>query len=140
MIQRIQTLYSILALLFLLIPIFFTNSTQAFDGHQDTLLVILSTAKLFFALLTLVCLCLSIILFKSIDKQKKAAFLAQLFLLLLLICLLCFYLSSSFRSTYAMPDTVAFPLLICIAFIFSVLSHRAIKKDHELLKSVDRIR
>jgi hypothetical protein len=138
MIQRIQTVYLILAfiatsVLMLFVPLWTLNTGKLFYFNQDpiyTVLVGLST------MLTII----SIISFK---KRQNQFVMGRLNIILNLILLGLFV----YRSLNLSGDTTSIVsekgigmFLPIVAIVLLVLANKAIKKDEDLVKSVDRLR
>ncbi len=137
MIQRIQTIY--LALVFIItgillffIPLWILNDGKAYFFMQNqayTIILGLST------MLTLV----SIISFK---KRQNQFVMGRLNIILNLILLGLFVYRSLNVSgeTPAVSEKGIGMFLPVLAIVFLVLANKAIKKDEDLVKSVDRLR
>ncbi|WP_166923625.1 DUF4293 domain-containing protein [Flavobacterium poyangense] len=137
MIQRIQTIYLILTfivtgVLLFFIPLWTLNNGKAFYFMQDqvyTILLGLST------MLTIV----SIISYK---KRQNQFVMGRLNIILNLILLGLFV----YRSLNLSGETVLVSekgigmFLPIVAIVLLVLANKAIKKDEDLVKSVDRLR
>ena len=138
MIQRIQTVYLILAfvitgVLMFFIPLWTTNTGKAFYFMQDqyyTILLGLST------MLTII----SIISFK---KRQNQFVLNRLNIILNLILLGLFVyrsLNLSGETANTVSEKGIGMFLPIVAIVLLVLANKAIKKDEDLVKSVDRLR
>ena len=137
MIQRIQTLYLLIAFVTTSILLFFIPLWTLKDGKDFyfmqsqvyTILLGLSTA------LTL----LSIVSYK---KRQNQFVIGRLNIILNLILLGLFVYRSLNLSgeTPAVSEKGIGMFLPVIAIVFLVLANKAIKKDEDLVKSVDRLR
>lgn len=138
MIQRIQTIYLILtflvtAVLMFFIPLWTLNTGKVFYFMQDqfyTILLGLST------MLTVV----SIISFK---KRQNQFVMNRLNIILNLILLGLFVyrsLNLSGDTTTVVSEKGIGMFLPIVAIVLLVLANKAIKKDEDLVKSVDRLR
>ncbi|CAA9200996.1 DUF4293 domain-containing protein [Flavobacterium bizetiae] len=137
MIQRIQTVYLILAflvtsVLLLFIPIWTLSDGKLFYFNQDpiyTVIVGLST------MLTVV----SIISYK---KRQNQFVMNRLNIILNLILLGLFVYRSLNLSgeALAVSEKGIGMFLPIVAIVLLVLANKAIKKDEDLVKSVDRLR
>jgi hypothetical protein len=138
MIQRIQTVYLLLTfvvtgVLMFFIPLWTSNTGKAFYFMQDqfyTVLLGLST------MLTIV----SIISFK---KRQNQFVLNRLNIILNLILLGLFVyrsLNLSGETANAVSEKGIGMFLPIVAIVLLVLANKAIKKDEDLVKSVDRLR
>ncbi|WP_158729116.1 MULTISPECIES: DUF4293 domain-containing protein [unclassified Flavobacterium] len=137
MIQRIQTIY--LALVFIMtgvllffLPLWTLNDGKAYYFMQNqiyTIILGLST------MLTLV----SIISFK---KRQNQFVMGRLNIILNMILLVLFVYRSLNVSgeTPAVSEKGIGMFLPVLAIVFLVLANKAIKKDENLVKSVDRLR
>ncbi|TPG34041.1 DUF4293 domain-containing protein [Flavobacterium pectinovorum] len=136
MIQRIQTIYLILAfiatsVLMLFIPLWTLKGGALFYFNQDpiyTVIVGLST------MLTIV----SIISFK---KRQNQFVMNRLNIILNLILLGLFvYRSLNLSGETAVSEKGIGMFLPIVSIVLLVLANKAIKKDEDLVKSVDRLR
>ncbi|MBF4465277.1 DUF4293 domain-containing protein [Flavobacterium sp. LC2016-12] len=138
MIQRIQTVYLLLTfvvtgVLMFFIPLWTLNTGKAFYFMQDqfyTILLGLST------MLTIV----SIISFK---KRQNQFVMNRLNIILNLILLGLFVyrsLNLSGEAANAVSEKGIGMFLPIVAIVLLVLANKAIKKDEDLVKSVDRLR
>ena len=137
MIQRIQTVYLILTfiitgVLLFFIPLWTLNTGKAFYFMQDqfyTILLGLST------MLTIV----SIISYK---KRQNQFVMNRLNIILNLILLGLFVYRSLNLSgeALAVSEKGIGMFLPIVAIVLLVLANKAIKKDEDLVKSVDRLR
>ncbi|KQB39608.1 DUF4293 domain-containing protein [Flavobacterium aquidurense] len=137
MIQRIQTVYLILTflitgVLLFFIPLWTLNNGKTFYFMQDqfyTILLGLSTM-------------LTIISIISYKKRQNQFVMGRLNIILNLILLGLFV----YRSLNLSGETVAVSekgigmFLPIVAIVLLVLANKAIKKDEDLVKSVDRLR
>ncbi len=137
MIQRIQTLYLLLAfvttsILLFFIPLWILKDGKEFYFMQSqvyTIILGLSTA------LTL----LSVVSYK---KRQNQFVIGRLNIILNLILLGLFVYRSLNLSgeTPAVSEKGIGMFLPVLAIVFLVLANKAIKKDEDLVKSVDRLR
>ena len=137
MIQRIQTIYLLLTflitgVLFFFIPLWTLNNGKAFYFMQDqvyTVLLGLSTM-------------LTVISIISYKKRQNQFVMGRLNIILNLILLGLFV----YRSLNLSGEAVAVSekgigmFLPIVAIVLLVLANKAIKKDEDLVKSVDRLR
>ena len=133
---RIQTFYLFIASLcsgvlsfFLPLKLYYNNATTTILDQYDYLLL--------FAFSTL----LSIIAIFQYNKRQNQYVLGRLNMIINLILLglfICQSLSNNIEY-YNFESGVGF-LLPVITIVLLVLANRAIKKDEELVKSVDRLR
>ena len=138
MIQRIQTVYLILTFLVTGVLMFFTplwtlNTGKAFYFMQDQLYTVL------LGLSTM----LSIVSIISYKKRQNQFVMGRLNIILNLILLGLFV----YRSLNLSGDAAAVVsekgigmFLPIVAIVLLVLANKAIKKDEDLVKSVDRLR
>jgi hypothetical protein len=138
MIQRIQTVYLILTflitgVLLFFVPLWTLNTGKPFYFWQDqvyTILLGLST------MLTVI----SIISFK---KRQNQFVMGRLNIILNLILLGLFVyrsLNLSGETVNAVSEKGIGMFLPIVAIVLLVLANKAIKKDEDLVKSVDRLR
>ena len=144
MIQRIQSVYLLLASLFSGVIVLFTSFWIQNDGStinfldffvvKNNLLLIVGILFYSSSLLSFV----SIFLYPKRSKQLLLGWL-NLILNLIIIFMLIYYLQS-------LPGEISISVkgigmfIPLISFGLILLSNRAIKKDEELVKSVDRLR
>jgi hypothetical protein len=137
MIQRIQTVYLLIALVILgalpfVFPLFTMNDGKEFHFMNDSFYTVL------FGLSTTLTL-ISIMYFK---KRQHQFVLNRLTIILNLILLGLFV----YRSLNLSGETVQVSekgigmFLPIVAIVFLALANRAIKKDEDLVKSADRLR
>ncbi|MCC9016289.1 MULTISPECIES: DUF4293 domain-containing protein [Flavobacterium] len=138
MIQRIQTVYLILTFLITGVLLFFTplwtlNNGKPFYFMQDkfyTILLGLSTM-------------LTIISIISYKKRQNQFVMGRLNIILNLILLGLFVyrsLNLSGDTTTIVSEKGIGMFLPIVAIVLLVLANKAIKKDEDLVKSVDRLR
>ncbi|KIO50900.1 DUF4293 domain-containing protein [Flavobacterium hibernum] len=138
MIQRIQTVYLILAfiatsVLMLFIPLWTLKTGTPFYFNQDpiyTVIVGLSTM-------------LTIISIISYKKRQNQFVMGRLNIILNLILLGLFVyrsLNLSGDATAVVSEKGIGMFLPIVAIVLLVLANKAIKKDEDLVKSVDRLR
>ena len=138
MIQRIQTVYLLLTfvvtgVLVFFIPLWTLNNGQAFYFMQDqvyTVLLGLSTM-------------LSVISIISYKKRQNQFVMGRLNIILNLILLGLFVyrsLNLSGETVNAVSEKGIGMFLPIVAIVLLVLANKAIKKDEDLVKSVDRLR
>jgi peptidoglycan/LPS O-acetylase OafA/YrhL len=137
MIQRIQTVYLLLAalavILFLFVPfgvIMKNNEMLVLKGQMNIVLIILVAG---IALIALV----SIFLFKNRVVQMRIV-LANCILSALFIGFVIFgVVMHILNDEYKPQPGIILPLFV---FIFNFLAHRSIKHDENLVRSMDRLR
>ena len=136
MIQRIQTVYLLLTfiitgVLMFFIPLWTLNTGKAFYFMQDqvyTILLGLSTM-------------LTIISIISYKKRQNQFVMGRLNIILNLILLGLFvYHSLTVSGGRALSEKGIGMFLPIFSIVFLVLANKAIKKDEDLVKSVDRLR
>jgi len=138
MIQRIQTVYLILTfvvtgVLMFFMPLWTLNTGKAFYFMQDQLYTILLGLS---TMLTIV----SIISYK---KRQNQFVMGRLNIILNLILLGLFVYRSvnlSGETVNAVSEKGIGMFLPIVAIVLLVLANKAIKKDEDLVKSVDRLR
>jgi cell division protein FtsW (lipid II flippase) len=137
MIQRIQTIYLLLAflvtgVLLFFVPLWTTNNGKPFYFMQDqvyTILLGLSTM-------------LTIISIISYKKRQNQFVMGRLNIILNLILLGLFvYRSLNLSGEAATVSEKGIGMFLpIVAIVLLVLANKAIKKDEDLVKSVDRLR
>jgi hypothetical protein len=138
MIQRIQTVYLILTflvtgVLMFFVPLWTLNTGKPFYFMQDqvyTILLGLSTM-------------LTIISIISYKKRQNQFVMGRLNIILNLILLGLFVyrsLNLSGETVNAVSEKGIGMFLPIVAIVLLVLANKAIKKDEDLVKSVDRLR
>lgn len=133
MIQRIQSVYLMIAFLFSGINALLFNE-ELIQGEFFYILGLIISSCLFSLL--------AIFLFKRRTFQMKLNLL-NLLLNLLIIGLLIYHLLDLSKRIYFSEESIEFIvtfILSAMVIVLLWLSNRAIKKDDRLLKSVDRIR
>ncbi|MCR9228397.1 MAG: DUF4293 domain-containing protein [Flavobacteriaceae bacterium] len=136
MIQRIQTLFLLIVGLISGILPFFMNLWVEIDGKevfaQDEVLVSL----VFYAVTVLAVV--SIVMYKKRQNQfvvNRLNMILNLFLLGFFV-----YRSLSLSGETVVSEKGIGMLIPVFSIVFLVLANRAIKKDEDLVKSVDRLR
>lgn len=135
MLQRIQTVYIALALVASgVLPFFF----PLWDESGKSVYFMTSPLySVFFGLSTTLAL-LSILTFK---KRQQQFVINRLNMILNLILLgLFLYRSLSVSGGASAPEKGIGMFLPIVSIVFLVLANKAIKKDEDLVKSVDRLR
>ncbi|MFV5685238.1 DUF4293 domain-containing protein [Flavobacterium sp. GB2R13] len=137
MIQRIQTIYLFLAfvvtgILPFFIPLWTMNNGSDFLFMQDQVYVIL------FGLSTTLTL-LSIVSYKKRQNQFVIGRL-NIILNLILLGLFVYHSLNLSGETLAVSEKGIGMFLPVVAIVLLVLANKAIKKDEDLVKSVDRLR
>jgi hypothetical protein len=137
MIQRIQTIYLFLAfvvtgILPFFIPLWTINNGTDFLFMQDQVYVILFGLSTTLTLLSIV----------SYKKRQNQFVIGRLNIILNLILLGLFVYRSLNLSgeTLAVSEKGIGMFLPVVAIVLLVLANKAIKKDEDLVKSVDRLR
>jgi len=125
MIQRIQSLYLLITIVSSVVLFFFAQ------GIQETSLVVEYRLLLFTPILSFFVL----FLFKNRSLQARLC----TFLLFFQLCLIGFYVYS-YTLHVQLPLTHPVVLVSLFQLLFFWLARRAILKDENLVRSVDRIR
>ena len=160
MIQRIQTVYFVLA--FIVLSLSFVFPFASFDLSPDSILVLTKNGLLLndvivegyvwsfsvsiFLSFILLALLVVVFMFKKLNVQ---AILGKLFYVFLLGYILFLYMNSNelmlfIQDTYKIENVQLLYLysfyapIVAVTFVF--LANRGIKKDMDLLKSLDRLR
>ena len=136
MLQRIQTLYLIitgftLAGLYIWFPVLTTKDNVVLISNQEPLV---------FGLL-FTCIALAIIAVLTFKKRQTQFVLNRLNIILNFVLLGVFvYRSLSIPGETLVSQKGIGVFLPIISIVFLVLANKAIKKDEDLVKSVDRLR
>ncbi|MGI9594057.1 MAG: DUF4293 domain-containing protein [Patiriisocius sp.] len=136
MLQRIQTLYLIitgftLAGLYIWFPVLITKDKVVLISNQEPLV---------FGLL-FTCIALAIIAVLTFKKRQTQFVLNRLNIILNFVLLGVFvYRSLSIPGETLVSQKGIGVFLPIISIVFLVLANKAIKKDEDLVKSVDRLR
>ena len=136
MIQRIQTVYLLGAALLAGISPFFLNLWSDADGNEVFAKNELIVSIAFYASTALAII--SILLFKNRKNQfvlNRLNMILNLFLLGFFV-----YRSLNLSGENIISEKGIGMLIPVISIVFLVLANRAIKKDEDLVKSVDRLR
>jgi hypothetical protein len=154
MIQRIQSVYLLIAAILLALLFFFPLAdlidkngviyTYLYrglygpvEGNQKLLFYTTPLAILY--LLILMMNFSNIFLYKFRSLQMKICLL-NIFLILASLAVFYYYLASPFSNYAATVNYKIFALSPIIAAIFIFLAYKSIHKDEKLVKSIDRIR
>jgi len=136
MIQRIQTLFLLVVALLAGVAPFFINLWVTADGNkffaQQEMLISIA-----FYVITVLAL-VAIFLFKKRQNQfvvNRITIILNLFLLGFFV-----YRSLNLSGETAVSEKGIGMLIPVFSIVFLVLANRAIKKDEDLVKSVDRLR
>ena len=137
MIQRIQTIYLILAFLVtgilpFVFPLWTMNNGKDFFFMQDQIYVVMLGLSTTLTLLSIV----------SFKKRQNQFVIGRLNIILNLILLGLFVyrsLNLSGETVFVSEKGIGMFLPI-LAIVLLVLANKAIKKDEDLVKSVDRLR
>ncbi|MUH34861.1 DUF4293 family protein [Zobellia amurskyensis] len=136
MIQRIQTIYLLIVILIAGILPFWVNLWSDAEGNEIFAKndVFISGAFYVSALLALI----AIVLFKN----RKNQFVVNRLNMILNLFLLGFfvYRSLNLSGEISVSEKGIGMLIPIISIVFLVLANKAIKKDEDLVKSVDRLR
>ncbi len=135
MIQRIQTVYLSLAT-FLTICVAFTPIYNRIMDEPQTWIGICFVAAL---LLSMIINVFSIGLYNDREKQLKRIKIARVFQLVGLAVATAVLFTLDGFGLYLWAEILG-TILILLGFILQMLAVRAIKKDEELVRSIDRIR
>ena len=137
MIQRIQTIYLILALLVTgVLPYLFPLWTMS-DGSEIYFMSNMLYTVLFGLSTTLSLLC---ILFYKKRQNQFVMNRLNILLNLILLGLFVYYSLNLSGGTVMVSEKGIGMFLPIVAIVLLVLANKAIKKDEDLVKSVDRLR
>lgn len=150
MIQRIQSIYLLLASIVLIISIFFPIARMVANGEEVAVLTNLylttgKTCSYNFVWLLIIVVGLCVILFYTIFIYKKR--LTQIlfckvaiityFVYYIVFAIASFMMMGKTDGSYALTLGAACPL---ISLILTVLAKQAISKDEKMVRAADRIR
>ncbi|PXY46122.1 DUF4293 domain-containing protein [Flavobacterium hydrophilum] len=138
MLQRIQTIYLLLTflitgVLLFFIPLWTLNNGKAFYFMQDQLYTVLLGLSTMLTIISII----------SYKKRQNQFVMGRLNILLNLILLGLFVyrsLNLSGETVNAVSEKGIGMFLPIVAIVLLVLANKAIKKDEDLVKSVDRLR
>ncbi len=136
MIQRIQTIYLLLVALLCAVLVQWSSLWTLASGEQIYLEHMLWVAVAFYSVATLALV--SIFLYKNRQNQfvlNRLNIILNLFLLGFFV-----YRSLSLSGETSVSEKGIGMLIPVLSIVFLVLANRAIKKDEDLVKSVDRLR
>jgi len=146
MIQRIQTLYLFLAFLLSIGLIFLINLKIDIGGEKFTGLYLLESKELVLKLIPILFIVsgvlslISIFLFKNRKNQFVINRLNILANLTILGVLIYFLLVSTMPSENLSSSKGIGTFIPLVAIVLLVMANKAIQKDENLIKSVDRLR
>lgn len=157
MIQRIQTLYLILAILALALLFFLPMATYLSDLEYLKLYVtgvknmapdgavpfgISLALPLIIAVIAIAIMAgISISLYRNRSKQIQLTNVAVLLNILFILAVLFVYIPMVEKKTGIAPDTTMIGIYLpVISLMFLVLANRSIKRDEKLVRSIDRLR
>jgi hypothetical protein len=144
MIQRIQTIYLMIVIFLSGILIFMINLWEIERGDSVLFVELLNSKKFFQILLAVLFLtiailaALSLFLFKNRNLQIRINWVNIILNFILFVLLIFNLLTLSGEVTHSLKGIGIWLPLGSIVFLF--LANRAIQKDENLVKSVDRIR
>jgi len=136
MIQRIQTVYLFLAfavtgILLLFVPLWTTAAGKPFFFMQDQIYTVLLGLTTMFSITSII----------SFKKRQNQFVLNRLNIILNLILLGLFvYRSLNLSGGTEVSEKGIGMFMPIVAIVLLVLANKAIKKDEDLVKSVDRLR
>ena len=136
MIQRIQTVYLLIVLLMNAVLVQWTPLWTNSEGENIFLEGNIWVSVCFYAIAALALL--SILMFKNRKQQfviNRLNIILNLFLLGLFV-----YRSLNLSGEADVSEKGIGMMIPVFSIVFLVLANRAIKKDHDLVKSVDRLR
>jgi len=138
MIQRIQSIYLLLTTLFsglFLSMKMFVFRNEAGEVVSEEIIIPLAILLSLIAAISII----TIFIFKNRKLQLKMSgglFILSI-ILLLAVATYAFILSGKYNAQLQFRVNLLFPVMV---LVFSILAHRGIKKDEDLVKSYDRLR
>ena len=136
MIQRIQTIYLLLTfiitgVLLFFIPLWTSNTGKDFYFMQDQVYTVLLSLSTMLTIISII----------SYKKRQNQFVMGRLNIILNLILLGLFvYRSLNLSGETTVSEKGIGMFLPIVAIVLLVLANKAIKKDEDLVKSVDRLR
>ena len=140
MIQRIQTVYLALALICSgVLPFVFPLWTE---GTSDSAAEVYFMHNTFYTILFGLCTTLALLSIFSYKKRQQQFVMNRLNMILNLILLVLFvYRALNLSGEAALASEKGIGMFLpSISIVFLALANKAIKKDEDLVKSVDRLR
>lgn len=155
MIQRVQSIWLVLAVITLICMFFLPLFTKTADGgkygvytsgiHTEINVESVEQYSVSFAIPTITLniaaalLCFAaIFFFKNRSLQKKIIIVA--FFAVILLAILCFYSGQQLPGGLTGSSMTAGTFLPVVALVFCLLAIRGIRNDEQLLRSADRLR
>jgi len=141
MIQRIQSVYMLISLLLILIPTLLGNGLSSFLPQTEMNLGLIISQSLTFIvpLINIPLIIIALLFYKKQNVQSKLLLITLAVSVFGVIGFFTYYqLGNSYPDPLSENWIKAIPIIISIPFL--LLAIKAIKKDINLLKSVDRIR
>ena len=145
--QRIQTLYLLLAAILLAVFAFVPSVVISNGGQADYVIGVLNSGvapntkpdliMLAMDLLVLVLIVVTIFSYKDLMKQLRLCAISIALILALLLCVVVLTLTLGRLGTVTMT---LWNLLPFVAFVACILAHRGISHDRKLLSDSQRIR
>lgn len=137
MIQRVQSIYLLLAalaaILFLFIPfgtITYNNETMILKGEMNLLIII---SCIFLALISIA----AIFLFRNRTLQMRVVLVNGILSVLFIGFITYGVTLHAINDAFRPQPGIIFPLFV---MLFNFLAHRSIKHDEILVRSMDRLR
>jgi len=151
MIQRIQTIYLIVAIVALVLTLLFPFAQYTIEGAlfvYDSFGFQKSKKLSFFvpAIIPLILsICLSIVAIASFKKRKRQLLLNKLNFIAVLLTIVSIFINfNQIESTFSLvPENINYGisfLFPVISFVAILMASRSINQDEKLIKSMDRIR
>ncbi|CAZ96920.1 DUF4293 domain-containing protein [Zobellia galactanivorans] len=136
MIQRIQTVYLLIVVLVAGVLPFWVNLWSDAEGNE-----IFASNEIFISLTFYISSLLALIAIVMFKNRKNQFVMNRLNMILNLFLLGFFvYRSLNLSGEISVSEKGIGMLIPIISIVFLVLANRAIKKDEDLVKSVDRLR
>ncbi|OWW25124.1 hypothetical protein B4Q04_11325 [Zobellia sp. OII3] len=136
MIQRIQTVYLLIVVLVAGVLPFWVNLWSDEEGNE-----IFASNEIFISLTFYISSLLALIAIVMFKNRKNQFVMNRLNMILNLFLLGFFvYRSLNLSGEISVSEKGIGMLIPIISIVFLVLANRAIKKDEDLVKSVDRLR
>ncbi|AFJ90571.1 DUF4293 family protein [Blattabacterium sp. (Blaberus giganteus)] len=136
MLYRIQTLYLFISIFIYSVFIYFLYSFNINKKNLAYFFYLNSYFKNIIIIFIIICLFLSILSFLFFKKKKLQIYLNKINILVNILVLILFFSYSYYHTLYSI--IILFPMILCIYILW--ISNIAIKKDIELIDSINRIR
>lgn len=137
-IQRIQTLYLLIAAIFTGLFCFFPYATISVSETETTQVLVYESPVLLILNITITALLfITMFMYRNLKQQIKLCMVDIALILGSIVTTLLYIYVGQFK---AIPAFNGGAILLCLAFAFSIAALRGMKHDKKLLSSADRLR